>query len=237
MSPEPQEHQPAPVGALRQWILEHDERWLFILAYVGLAVVLSLWISLFWLAAVVAGHGALEWVRQSHFDPDPRGIAARVLWELRLDLALILFALALAAYLELVLGLAGLGSAAKAASAGARAGAWARGVRGALLSLDDAAQIVRGVSLRRRAREGCVPEPPAADLPSRALARTGPGEGGAPLPLNPWRSRWPRSSRITVAFGGTCALLLVLAPLLTTHDYPSLGALLCAELHPWPSGR
>ena len=51
---------------LRDWVLNHDDSWIFIILYVGLAVVLSLWISLFWLLVVVAGHFVLEWIRQRH---------------------------------------------------------------------------------------------------------------------------------------------------------------------------
>lgn len=87
----------AEVVGWRRWILEHDDSWVFTGLYVGLAVVLSIWISLFWLVAVVAGHVALEWVRQRHYDPEPAGVPARIAWELKLDFGLVLFALALAA--------------------------------------------------------------------------------------------------------------------------------------------
>lgn len=45
----------------RRWLIEHDDRWGFTIAYITLAVVLSLMISLFWLVAVVAAHGAIEY--------------------------------------------------------------------------------------------------------------------------------------------------------------------------------
>ncbi|MCG6118758.1 MAG: hypothetical protein MEQ07_11300 [Aquimonas sp.] len=74
---------------------EHDDRWLFTLAYVGLTVVLSLLISLFWLVAVVAAHAALEWYALKHRG-FPRQRLGRTLWHLKLDVSLILFARALA---------------------------------------------------------------------------------------------------------------------------------------------
>jgi len=223
----------SPYGPLRRWVIDHDESWLFILLYVGLAVVLSLWISLFWLVAVVAGHGVLEWIRQSHLDPQPAGVAARVLWELRLDLALVLFALALAAYLEVLFGIAGIGGAAKLAGAGARAGAWARGLRGVLLSLDDAAQVVRALAHRRsRAAPDGIVEPAgaAAELEETATEST----TETAFATNPWDAKWPRSTHAIVGFGLACGVLLVLSPALTHHDYPSLFSVLAAELHPWP---
>ncbi len=37
------------------WIIEHDERWSFLVIYVVLAVLLTLWIGMFWLFIVVGG--------------------------------------------------------------------------------------------------------------------------------------------------------------------------------------
>lgn len=76
---------------LLHWVAEHDDSWLFIVLYVGLGLVLSMTISLFWLAVVVAAHGVIEWVAMGR-----QGIRdhrlGRVLWHLKLDIGLTLVA-------------------------------------------------------------------------------------------------------------------------------------------------
>ncbi len=137
-----------PKGHVRSWILNHDETWTFTVFYIGLALVLSMFISLFWLAAVVAIHAAMEWYRQR---AESRSrVMSRVFWEIKLDVALILFAMVVSVYMDFFLGIAGLGQAARlGARAGARMGTrmagWQRALRGALLSMDDAAQVVKAL--------------------------------------------------------------------------------------------
>jgi hypothetical protein len=158
--------------AIRNWIIEHDDRWLFVVSYIGLSVVLSIWISLFWLVAVVGIHFCLEYYRQLQFFNDKISILAEVFWELKLDFALILFALALALYMDVILGVVGIGSAARlgllsrmGARLGLRTGVralprfagWQRALRGFLLSMDDVAQVLRAVGRRgRSARTAAV---------------------------------------------------------------------------------
>lgn len=214
------ETSPAAESRFRRWVLEHDNSWWFVGWYVGLAVVLSLVISLFWLVAVVAVHGLIELLRQRWLTPQPAGpLGLRVAWELKLDLALILFALALAGYMEVVLGVAGIGGAARlgvqaGARAGVRATGWSRGLRGVLLSLDDAAQL------------------------GRAVAGKGGGENEEYSPRDvmtrPWRARWKWSDHLAVWGGAFFLLLLLAAPWLTHHDYSSLLAVLAGEMHPFP---
>jgi hypothetical protein len=47
------------------WIAEHDEKLLFVLLYIGISLVLSITVSLFWLLFAVLLHLALEIIRQS----------------------------------------------------------------------------------------------------------------------------------------------------------------------------
>jgi hypothetical protein len=156
--------------------------------------------------AVVGLHGVLEWIRQRALG---RGLAA-VLWEIKLDLSLVLLALALAAYMEVALGAAGLGGAARlGAQAAVRATGWSRALRGVLLSLDDAAQVARMVAARNGAST-------AADT---AEARTG----------------WRAGDHIGVWLGAACVVLILLAPYLTGQPPGELAQSLLAELHPWPN--
>lgn len=222
---------------LRRWVIDHDSSWLFVVAYVGLAVVLSVWISLFWLVAVVGVHFAFECVRQAHHvrgrwraaasgergrpaRPRPahhlRGagrIARRALWEIKLDIALILFALVVAVYLEFVLGVAGLSAAGRlGAQAGARFAGWQRALRGILLTVDDAAQVGRAALLRG----GTV----ADDDKDADTA-----------------ARWSTGDRISIGFGLLSLALLLLAPALLGETYAGLLDTIAQELHPFPGAN
>jgi hypothetical protein len=195
---------------LVRWVHAHDESWLFIISYVGLAVVLSIWISIFWLVVVVCIHFGLELVRQGARSDGPRTTLGLALWETKLDFSLVLFALALGVYMEWVLGLAGLGPAARlGAQSAARAAGWTRALRGVLLSVDDAAQVCRAFAGR------------GVDTEAKpALAR-----------------RWSVGDHIGIWLGVLCTALIVLAPALTDHTALTVVQTVLQELHPWPQGR
>jgi len=247
---------------LRVWILNHDDSWIFITLYVGLAVVLSLWISLFWLLVVVAGHFVLEWIRQRH--ARDAGVLPEVFWELKLDIALILFALVLTLYLEVVFGVLGLQAAGRAgaiARVGARSGsrfaAWERTLRGLLLSADDAAQIAaRAMTMRRASNPGgaraaaaaAVAEPSGggqAEAGARGQQASVVGVGapaGEPASggagggrWGSWAARWSKGDWFAVGLGVACVALILLAPWLTGHDYASALATMGRELRPFPA--
>ncbi len=199
----------------RSWLADHDERWTFTFLYIGLAVVLSLLISLFWLVAVVAVHGLIEyWALGRQGSRDQR--LARVLWHVKLDIALVLFALALAVYIDVLFGLAGLSAAARTgAQATARFIAWQRAIRGVLLTVDDAALVARsmiGNATRSGADQSAIQAP--AGLP--------------------WQGRWGAGDWISVCLGAVSAGMLLAAPWLTGQEAMEVIALLASELHPWP---
>jgi hypothetical protein len=239
------------------WILQHDDRWSFIALYVSLAVVLSLWISLFWLVALVAVHLAFELVRQGAAGAAGTERFGLALWEVKLDIALVLFALALSLYMEVVLGVLGLQAAARAGSAanasirtGSRALAWERGLRGILLSVDDAAQVGRVVGRRRAGQNGedaALAQHAAAGTQHTvavALEPDGFGEtrsaapeidATAPVERSAgWQGRWGIGDGVAVALAVACAVLILAAPKLTGVTVPEAVATLKTELHPFP---
>jgi hypothetical protein len=219
---------PLAPRSLRHWIVNHDDSWLFVAAYIGLAVILSTFISLFWLVAVVGVHFAFEWVRQSQQRKGFGPVLAQVLWELKLDLALVLFALVMSLYLELVLALAGLGAAARMT---ARSGAltrvlarfpgFQRALRGIILALDDVAQAVRSFG-RRKPAGSPAPIPEAARPPAAA-------------PASGWAAPWRKSDWFTLGFGALCAALILAAPWLTDHTPETVLATFQHELRPFPT--
>ncbi|TVP53559.1 MAG: hypothetical protein EA351_15205 [Gemmatimonadales bacterium] len=150
--------------SLREWVREHDEKWLFVVLYLGLAVGLSVLVSLFWLVVVGFLHFVLELFRQAHYRDGPRSVTLHALWEVKLDIALILLALMLVLYIEVVLGLLGIQSAARAAAVsragarvGTRAAAWERNLRTFLLTVDEMVRVgYAGVMLRKKKRSKAV---------------------------------------------------------------------------------
>lgn len=221
------------------WVVEHDERWLFVALYIGLAVVLSIWISLFWLVVVVAVHALFEWIRQRTKHDSPGRVFLEALWEIKLDLALVFFALALALYMEVILGVLGLQSAARlgaAARAGTRTGtralAWQRAIRGFLLSVDDIAQIARAF-FREKKRDGLA----QADSDTQSMPLEGETVSVAPAVegVSSWRQPWGWGARISIGLGAVCLVLMVLSPVLTHHTVSSALATLAVELHPYPA--
>jgi hypothetical protein len=200
-----------------RWVAAHDDSWLFTVLYVGLALGLSLAISLFWLVVVVAAHGVLEWFALTQRGHRTHRVG-HVLWHLKLDVALVLGALWLGLYLDLLFGMAGLGAVARSgARVTARAVAWQRAVRGALLAADDAALVVRAVAGRGGTADDADPPP----RPARP----------------PWRRRWTVGDRAVVGMAITLGVLIVVAPLLTSHSWASAMAALAGDLHPWPARR
>jgi hypothetical protein len=201
------------------WVAEHDDHWLFITLYIGLALILSMTISLFWLVAVVFAHAVLEW-----FALGRKGVTdqrtGRILWHLKLDIGLVLVALWLGLYIEVLFGIAGLGAAARAGTqTAARVVAWQRAIRGVLMTADEAALVVKAAASRNgpRARKDAEPE--------------------TPDPRPPWQVRpWSRGDKLALVFTLGFGVLILLTPVFTHHDLASMLEVLGKDLHPWPHG-
>lgn len=133
---------PTPV---KRWVRDHDDRWSFILFYVGAAILLSVFANLFWVVLLMLGHYAVEIWR--HYVIEVKNPFLQALWHVKLDIALVLFALVIALYAELVMAALGIGQAARAGQAvrGAqmltRFAIIERGLRIFFLTVDDMARI------------------------------------------------------------------------------------------------
>jgi hypothetical protein len=219
-----------PRPTLRDWIRDHDESWIFVVVYLGLAVGLSVFVSLFWLVVVAALHLGLELIRQNFYRDGAREVVLHALWEIKLDVGLILLALALVLYVEVVLGILGIQSASRAAAAtragariGARAAAWERNLRTFLLTADEMVRIGHAAFMIRRK--------------GRAKGSDGEAPEGRPLrspPRAPWAQRWGMGDRFGIGMIVVGALLIGVAPWLTYHDVGSALAALIHELRPFP---
>jgi len=148
--------------SLREWVRTHDESWIFVILYLGMAVGLSVFVSLFWLVLVAGLHFALEVFRQRFYREGKKSVFLHALWEIKLDIGLVLLALMLVLYIEVVLGILGVQSAARAAAVsragariGTRAAAWERNLRTFLLTFDEMIRIAHaGVLMNRRRKKG-----------------------------------------------------------------------------------
>jgi hypothetical protein len=211
--------------SFKQWVINHDESWLFVGLYVGLAVVLSIWISLFWLVVVVAIHAAFEWVRQSELRTGFRPRLLETLWEVKLDIALVIFALALSLYMEVILGIVGLHAASRAGAAtlrgGARFAAWEQVIRGFFLTVDDAAQVARALATKKSEDKELTEEE------AEALVTPVSWWGS-------WAAKWGKGDWIAVGMTVICIIFMLLATSLTDHTWGSAAYTLLEELHPYP---
>lgn len=201
---------------------------MFIVPYIALAVLLSVILSLFWLVVVVAVHFALEWLRQTYLAQlreENAGfltLLRRTTWELKLDIGLVIFALALALYMEAVLGVVGLGAASRgAAMAGTRVatrfGVIQQVLRAFLLSVDDLAQVARVMAKRGKGKtDGDAGEEDDAD--DIGDGRIVPG-------------RW---DYVILGFTGVCVALIFAAPILTGASVEEVLAQIAEELTPFP---
>ena len=215
VKPSPPKH-----DGIARWILEHDDRWSFILPYVVLAIGLSILLGLFWLGFVATLHFALEVARQRLAGRERVDVLVHALWEVKLDVGLFFFALVFVLYADLFFGLLGLSGLARASTvtkagfqAGSRVPAWQHTLRALLLSADDALHVTK--ALGRNGEAG-------------AQQQTA---GGA---SNPWVGRWSWGDRASLAFGSLCLALIAAAPWWSGLDADLLWVVLLEELHPIP---
>lgn len=126
--------------AVANWISDHDERWSFIIPYMALAIILSVFVSLFWLVVLLGIHAYIEHKRLLSW--------GETLMAVQLDIALVFAAVTMEVYLGYAVGLIGAGHAVRGGALVitrivSRVPAWQHILRGVLFSLDDFLQLVR----------------------------------------------------------------------------------------------
>lgn len=223
------------------WIALHDSKKLFIVAYIGLSLVLSIAISLFWLLFAVLVHLIFELITQSKHKKGFGNILLESLWETKLDFALLMFALWLAVYLDFIFGVAGIGALARGgahaasrathigtgvAKTGARFATLTRVIRGILLSIDDVANALRAFLLRRKAKS--MPNESSTDESIEIDKEIVPTKTS-------WMGKWGTIDYIGVALLAICILLIALAPLIINLTGDELIQILKLELRPFPA--
>lgn len=205
--------------AALHWVRDHDDRLSFVILYIGGAIILSVWLNLFWVVMLMLGHLGLE-IFRGHLLKAERPLM-HALWEVKLDVGLLLFALVVAIYSEHVLAVLGLGQAARAGQAArglqvvAKFGIVERALRILVLTMDDVARLVQAVIKFRNKNGQPTPPEPRAD----AVAQS---DGGSPS--------W--GDVCSLGFALACLLLILLTPSLTGASAADVGAHLLQELSP-----
>ena len=196
---------------IKRWVHEHDERLSFTLLYFGGAVLLGIFMNLFWVTALMALHFAIE---------IPGNIMRRVeapvrdaLWHIKFDIGLILFSLVIAVYMSKILAVLGITQAVRATRAveGVRALSRAKVIEGAIrafmMSIDD---IIGMIARIHRGRKGLK-------KPSKIPAAW----------RNPDAGDW-----CSLGFSLVQIILLLLAPVLTDHDILDIAHIIVVEMTP-----
>lgn len=203
------------------WIRDHDDRLSFVILYIGGAIALSIWLNLFWVVMLMLGHFGLE-IFRGRLLGVTRPLAHAV-WEVKLDIALMLFALVVALYADHILGLLGLGQAARAGQAArglqaaTRFGIIERALRVAVLTSDDILRLVQA-AIRFRGRNGGPAIPAAARHEAETMAATAPALDTGDV--------------LTLSFGALCLLLIALVPTLTGMPPAEVAQQILYEISP-----
>jgi len=214
--------------SILDWIENHDERWSFIILYVGGAVVLSIFMSLFWVAALMLAHFAMEVWRHRMLEQKP--VLMHAFWHTKLDFGLILMAFAVSVYLEVIVGALGLGQAARGAQAVARFGVIQRSIRSVLLTIDEAALFLKAFVRGRAARAAEGIEIDTAEevieIRSGIEKHVEMVQEAAPW-KKPTRGDW-----FSLGFAALCILMIILGPFFTSHSLADIGNILVQEMKP-----
>lgn len=209
--------------AAAQWVKEHDDRLSFVLLYISGAILLSIVLNLFWVMMLMFGHFLLEIFRG--YLLKVKSPVLHALWEVKLDIGLVLFALVVALYSEHVLALLGLGQAARASQAArglqaaARFGIVERALRILVLTMDDLARLAQAVI-----KFGMKSREPATAPPHTQVHAI---ESSSP------KGSLGRGDVLSLSFAGLCFVLIVFTPSLTGTPAADVAPKILHELSPY----
>jgi len=209
-----------------QWIKDHDDRWSFISFYVGGAVLLSIFMSLFWVTALMVTHFLMEVWRHQMLKQKP--VLLHALWHTKLDFGLILMAFVISVYVELIVGALGLGQAARGAQAAARFGVIQRSIRSVLLTIDEAGLFIKAFVRGKKAKavKSQADEQESAEIASAISKHQEMLDEEEPW-KKPTKGDW-----FSLGFAATCILLVFVAPAFTDNSYGDILRIIAVEMRP-----
>lgn len=230
-------HEEQEAKGFLEWIVEHDEKRLFVLGYVGLTLLLTIGISLFWLIFLVSVHFFFEVVKK-YYDGagEPSRILAWAVWDIKFDIALITMALVLVVYTEISFGIAGVAGLGRFTGVMARFSGATRGV----LPIKDLILAFRIICTRKMDRR---------DFLRRKLLWSKQQEEAGIKAIKkiermrlsahryPWQTKWVLTSKLVM--GVIIINFLAILFAITFGETPAAewGAAILRELHPWPPGN
>lgn len=201
---------------VRTWTIDHDDRRSFVWPYFCISIVAGCFLSLFWLALLMAVHFGMEFYRQRTMGGSR--VFFRAAWEVKLDFALLLISVAISVYMDAAFGVLGIGRAsATVARAGARVALIQKIIRPVLLSLDDVFRILgmlftaRGIGRSLEHADAVVVESEEA----------------------PWAGTWSWGDRISIGIGVLSLVLLALSPAASGHDADAVLRIVVDEFRPF----
>lgn len=248
----------ADLGPVRTWIVRHDRSLVFATLYITLAIGLSVFVSYFWLLAVVAVHILLEWLKKGYLGYRPGAHrTAWTLWDTKYDIALVFLAFTLLSYTGIHAGVAGAQSASRVGLLGgrisalaARAGAlFARmgrflrfgsafrmlGVKAVDVFFSARVFLFRKADMARAASdETYLEERNGAAATLEAEERASDAELASIPEHLPWQRRLGGGAWFALIVITVNITAVLLSPVFTDHTYVTLFQSLGAKLHPWP---
>lgn len=215
-------------NGFQKWVLDHDSSIVFNILYIGLAVVLSIWLGLFWLVMVVGVHAVIEFYRQYLISSRAGYALLEALWEVKLDIGLIVFAFWLDIYLDFIFGIAGLSAGARVvaqaggrvAQTGTRVAVWQRVIRGFFITLDDVGLALKALG-KRKNKTHSKGSDENAEMPVQDNRLS-------------WKKKYTVGDWLSLTFVGVFFLLILLAPYLTDKSITEVLIIIRDEMRPFP---
>ncbi|MCC5788004.1 MAG: hypothetical protein JJT75_00070 [Opitutales bacterium] len=221
-------------NVLLRWVIDHDDKRAFLIGYVGLTILLTIGISLFWLFFLVGIHlcfeclkkiedGALGW----------RRVLAFALWDIKFDVALLSMAMVLLVVTEIRFGLAGIAGFARFSTILSRFSGASR----SFLPLKDLVLAFRIVCTRKMDRREFLQRKllwvKAEKEADQAALKAAERERIATYRY-PWNARWTVTTKIVLGIIVVNLLVILGALSIAPDPWTDLVPALKTEFHPWP---
>ncbi len=228
---------------LKAWIVDHDNKIIFNILYIGLALVLSIWLGLFWLVAVVAIHVIIEFFRQYLLSGKTGYSVMESLWELKLDIGLIFFAFWLAVYLDFIFGVAGLAAGTRVAAqtggriaqTGTRVAIWQRVIRSVFMSLDDVGLAFKVLARGKKGKKQDIEEIISKKDERKMETTASPIYQKTENTLKTsWLKQYSKGDWFAIGFAVISLVTLIGAPLLIDKNLEEVIRTIMMELKPFP---
>lgn len=180
--------------------------------------------NLFWVILLMTGNFCLK-IYRNYLVAKPLPFLTS-LWQVKLDIGLIFFALVIGLYADHIFAALGLSQAARAGQAVrglqmvTRFGVIERGLKVFFMTIDDQARLVNAVVKARKRKRNLVA------IPDEAVP-----EPEAHEPAYPWKS-WGKADVFSVAFAMTCLSLILASPLILGVSAGAIADSILAQLTP-----